>query len=119
MKDNKSNFYANFVQLCKDKGVKPSRAGIEAGIPKQTVSNWKSGSRPGDVHIAKLADYFGVPAEYFSEETPTETKASPTAVGDAMKDLMNHLFDSLSEDAKQEVLSGLLEISRRDKAKDR
>lgn len=119
MKDLKSNFYANFVQLCKNKGVAPTRAGIEAGISKQTVSNWKSGCRPGDTHIAKLADYFGVPVEYFSEETPTETKASPTVVEDAMKDLMNHLFDSLSEDAKQEALAGLLDISRRDKAKDK
>lgn len=119
MNDIKSAFYTNFVQLCKTKGVTPSRAGIEAGIPKQTVSNWKSGSRPGDLHLAKLADYFGVPVEYFSEKTPAETKASSTAVEDAMKDLMNHLFDSLSEDAKQEALAGLLDISRRDKAKDK
>ena len=36
MKIDYVNFYSNFVNLCKEKGLKPSRAGIEAGIPKQT-----------------------------------------------------------------------------------
>ena len=70
------NFYNNFVKLCKEKGLKPSRAGIEAGIPKQTVSNWKAGRKPSDTYIAQLADYFGVPVEYFSEETEKQPTVS-------------------------------------------
>ena len=38
MKIDYVNFYNNFVNLCKEKGLKPSRAGIEAGIPKQTLN---------------------------------------------------------------------------------
>lgn len=72
------NFYNNFVKLCKEKGLKPSRAGIEAGIPKQTVSNWKVGRKPSDTYIAQLADYFGVPVSYFSEEAQ-ETEETPAA----------------------------------------
>lgn len=70
------NFYNNFVNLCKEKGLKPSRAGIEAGIPKQTVSNWKAGRKPSDTYIVQLADYFGVPVEYFSEETEKQPAVS-------------------------------------------
>jgi len=112
-------FYDRFVKLCNERNVSPSAVAEQIGLTRSANTKWAEGKNPRKATIAKLADYFGVPSEYFSEETPTETKASPTAVGDAMKDLMNHLFDSLSEDAKQEALSGLLEISRRDKAKDR
>lgn len=112
-------FYKKFIDLCNSRGVSPTAVGAQIGVSKAAVSGWKNGSLPRDPQLKRLADYFGVPPEYFLEETPTETKASPTVVEDAMKDLMNHLFDSLSEDAKQEALAGLLDISRRDKAKDK
>lgn len=112
-------FYDRFVKLCNEKGVSPSAAAEQIGLTRSANTKWAEGKIPRKATLVKLADYFGVPVEYFSEETPAETKASPTVVEDAMKDLMNHLFDSLSEDAKQEALAGLLDISRRDKAKDK
>lgn len=79
------NFYNNFVKLCKEKGLKPSRAGIEARIPKQTVSNWKAGRKPSDTYIVQLADYFGVPVSYFSEEAP-EAEKNPSQMTEAELD---------------------------------
>lgn len=95
------NFYNNFVKLCKEKGLKPSRAGIEAGIPKQTVSNWKAGRKPSDTYIAQLADYFGVPVEYFSEET----EKSP-APGTGTEDIMK-IYDMLTPERKQKFLDSM------------
>lgn len=108
MKDLKSNFYANFVQLCKNKGVTPTRAGIEAGISKQTVSNWKSGCRPGDTHIAKLADYFGVPPEYFWAETPAEIKASPAPRAE-VEDIIK-IYDMLTPERQKQLRAAIADL---------
>lgn len=101
------NFYNNFVKLCKEKGLKPSRAGIEAGIPKQTVSNWKAGRKPSDTYIAQLADYFGVPASYFSEETP-ETEKSPAP--DRETEDFARYFAMLTPEHQQQIRSAMAEL---------
>ena len=101
------NFYNNFVKLCKEKGLKPSRAGIEAGIPKQTVSNWKAGRKPSDTYIAQLVDYFGVPFSYFSEE-PTETEKSPAP--DKETEDFARYFAMLTPEHQQQIRSAMAEL---------
>ena len=54
-------FYDRFVELCEQKGVKPSRAAVDAGITKSAVTYWKqSGAEPTGDNVKKLCDYFGV-----------------------------------------------------------
>lgn len=112
MKIDYVNFYNNFVNLCKEKGLKPSRAGIEAGIPKQTVSNWKAGRKPSDTYVAQLADYFGVPVSYFSEEAPGTEKAPAPSKGTEvfmkMYDMLTperqaRLYETLSDLVKEQM----------------
>lgn len=107
MKIDYVNFYNNFVNLCKEKGLKPSRAGIEAGIPKQTVSNWKAGRKPSDTYVAQLADYFGVPVSYFSEETP-ETEKSPAP--DKETEDFARYFAMLTPEHQQQIRSAMAEL---------
>lgn len=101
------NFYNNFVKLCKEKGLKPSRAGIEAGIPKQTVSNWKAGRKPSDTYIAQLADYFGVPVSYFSEEAQ-KTEKSPAP--DKETEDFARYFAMLTPEHQQQIRSAMAEL---------
>lgn len=107
MKIDYVNFYNNFVNLCKEKGLKPSRAGIEAGIPKQTVSNWKAGRKPSDTYVAQLADYFGVPVSYFSEEAPETEKAS---VSDKETEDFTKYFAMLTPEHQQQIRSAMAEL---------
>ena len=61
--------YKVYVELRDKKGVSDYRVSRETGITKSTFSDWKSGrSNPKIEKIKKLADYFGVPVEYFYEE---------------------------------------------------
>lgn len=55
-------FYERFVLLCSRKGVAPSRAAIEAGLSKSTVTKWKNDptARPTGTVIDKLSRYFDV-----------------------------------------------------------
>lgn len=61
--------YVVYTELRDKKGVSDYRVSRETGITKSTFSDWKSGrSNPKIEKIKKLADYFGVPVEYFYEE---------------------------------------------------
>lgn len=58
-------FYDKFKDLCKEKGLKPSRAAIECGFSKGSVSRWKNdGKIPNREIIVKIAEYFGVTVDY-------------------------------------------------------
>lgn len=54
-------FYDKFEELCKAKGVTPTRAARENGLTQSVISMWKTrGSTPKAATVQKLADYFGV-----------------------------------------------------------
>jgi len=62
-------YYQNYLMLCNERGISPSKAGIEAGVTKTSISNWSNGkSKPNAANITKIATYFNVPVEYFTEE---------------------------------------------------
>ena len=69
-------FYDRFVMLCQKRGVSPSRAAIDAGLSKSTVTKWKRSpdARPTGNVIEKLTRYFGVSvAELLGEEAAAVT----------------------------------------------
>ena len=64
-------FYDRYVKICKDHGVSPSRAAIDAGLSKSTVSKWKStpDAEPTGAAIKKLTEYFNISiADLMGEE---------------------------------------------------
>lgn len=63
-------FYTNFVKLCADAGVSPSRVAIACGLSPSQASRWKSGRLPAARNLAKLADYFGVTVAQLTGEDP-------------------------------------------------
>lgn len=60
--------YAKFERLLKERNLTPYRVSLDTGIAQSTLSDWKSGrSKPKVDKLKILADYFGVPIEYFLE----------------------------------------------------
>lgn len=63
-------FFDNFVKLCEKKGVKPSRALTDAGVPRSAYSYWRreagigNDAKPTNQNAVKLAKYFGVTVDY-------------------------------------------------------
>lgn len=63
-------FFDNFVKLCEEKGVKPSRALTDAGVPKSAYSYWRTeasfgnDAKPTNQNAVKLAQYFGITVDY-------------------------------------------------------
>lgn len=65
--------YEKFLKLLELHNVKPADVARATGIYTSTFSDWKSGrSKPKMEKLQKIADYFGVPVSYFTdEEQPT------------------------------------------------
>ena len=60
--------YEKFARLCEEKGVTPYRVSLDTGIATSTLSEWKNGKyKPKLDKLIILANYFGVPVEYFIE----------------------------------------------------
>lgn len=63
-------FFDNFVKLCEENGVRPSRALTEAGVPKSAYSYWRTeagagnDAKPTNQNAVKLAQYFNVTVDY-------------------------------------------------------
>lgn len=73
-------FYDRFVQICNEHGVTPSRAAIDAGLSKSTVSKWKAtpDAEPTGAAIKKLCKYFNMSV---SELLGEETEKAPAESG--------------------------------------
>ena len=98
-------FFDRFSELCQAKGITPSRAAIEMGINKGTVSVWKNkGSLPQSAQLQKIADYFGVSTDYLlngndndsseEKETPALTKKDERDIEKILAETRRQLEDN-------------------------
>ena len=69
--------YEKFLKLLELHNIKPADVARATGIYTSTFSDWKSGrSKPKMEKLQKIADYFGVPVSYFTDEEPKEDNFS-------------------------------------------
>jgi len=87
-------FYDIFAELCKKSDISPSRAALEIGLSKSSVSSWKnSGVRPRFETLKKISDYFGV-----SVDTLVGDAREETPVYDGRLAFYGELKDHLTQD---------------------
>lgn len=85
-------FFDNFLALCELKKVAPTKAVIDAGLPKSSWSYWKKkyeqgeNPKPSSDNTSKLASYFGVTVDYLLTGKNPEQKEKPSAPEDAERD---------------------------------
>ena len=91
-------FYDIFEKLCKEKGVRPTNACVEAGLSRGLAAKWKSTKTemPSADALKKLSVYFGKTVE---ELMGTEEKEKPHVQEDIgpNKQAVLDLIDDLSE----------------------
>ena len=98
------NFYNVYVDLCNKKGITPSRAALEMGLSKVSVSNWKSRrNSPTDANLQKIADYFGVTVEYLKGKEEIKNTPDELQLTEGEKMLLN-LFRQIPEERQQAFL---------------
>lgn len=61
--------YEKFERLLKQRNLTPYKVSLATGIAQSSLSDWKRGvSKPKVDKLQILADYFGIPLEYFLKE---------------------------------------------------
>lgn len=104
-------FYPTFEKLCKEKGVKKTRALIDAGLPKSAAKYWENhfnageDPKPTNQNAVKLAQYFGVTVDYLL--TGEKEKAPAKSESLERKD-----FNKWVETLTDEQLKKLLDMGR-------
>ena len=96
-------FWEKFIRLCNEKNTKPNNVAKALGIPSGSVTDWKNGRTPRSTTVQKLADYFGVTADYLlGKASSTESTADVETVIQRTKLLLKekglkqkYLFDQL------------------------
>lgn len=100
-------FYTKFVKLCNERNISPSAAAEEIGLSRAATSKWAIGQTPRKATLLKIAEYFGVPEEYFSEEAQ-ETEKSP-APDKETEDFAKY-FAMLTPEHQQQIRSAMAEL---------
>lgn len=95
------SFFTKYLELCTRENSNANAIAKKIGIRSSTVTNWKKGGTPQPHTLKKVADYFGVPVEYFSEET--EKSPAPSA---GTEDIMK-IYNMLTPERKQQFLDSM------------
>ena len=114
-------FYDRFVYLCKQKGVSPTRAALDAGISKSLVTKWKTNKvqDPSPDVLRRLAKYFNLTvAELMDEEKAKElTVSSEPEIDMSDVDIAFYGdYKELSED-DQKTVRDMVRLMRERRAK--
>lgn len=100
-------FWNKYVALCNKVKKSPNAVAREVGISSGAVSGWKTGNIPQAAKLKKIADYFGVPVSYFSEEDQ-ETEKSPAP--DKETEDFARYFAMLTPEHQQQIRSAMAEL---------
>ena len=97
-------FYDKYTELCKKKGVSPSKAAEEAGFAKSLVTKWRVNKTemPSPDILSKLSDYFHLSvSELLGEEK--ENSPSEVALTEGEEKMLD-LFRQIPKDRQPEAL---------------
>ena len=62
-------YYDRFIELCKQKGDKPTPLVLKLGLSRGNLQNWQEGSTVNSDILCKVADYFDVSVDYLLGRT--------------------------------------------------
>lgn len=106
-------FYDKFLELCNQKNKAPSVVADELGFARSSITKWKSGATLRSANLKRVADYFGVPVSYFSEED-RETEKSPMP-NDIGEENILRMYRSLSTEEKGALYAYALSLKEKQK----
>ena len=104
-------FYDIFLQLCNEKGIKPTPVTEAIGVNKSSATKWKKGATPNSDTLQKLAEYFNVSVDYLlgNEKTSPAKSAEDETLEELLERLksreeMKMLFKLADGATKEDVL---------------
>ncbi len=100
-----SLFYERLENICAARGIKINPMAQELGISTSKTTAWKKGAVPKLDIVAKIADYFGVEMDYFTEVDGSKVEGLVPILTEKEQELLR-LFRA--NEAKQDAILDLL-----------
>ena len=116
------NSIEKITKLIKEKKVTEKKFLEDLGLPKTTLSNWKSGQNASyKDHIVKIADYFGVTTDYLlKEDIDISVSPSEKLKWSELDVSFYEGVDNLTDEEKKIILSHMnFLVSERKKNEDK
>lgn len=60
-------FWDKFITLCVAEHIAPNAVCAKLGFSTAAATHWKRGAQPSSASLRRIANYFGVPEEYFED----------------------------------------------------
>lgn len=102
-------FYDKYCELCKGKGVSPSRAALDMGLNKGAVSVWKKrpGLTPTIDTLTKVAKYFSVEMNELLdiEKSVLETEDGRRIILNPTEEELRRYLPTLTQEQKESLLA--------------
>lgn len=97
-------FYDRYIALCKEKGVSPSYAAVEAGISKSLITKWKKNTSiiPSPEVLQKLAAYFNITVAVLLDEDLVNAHVEESKT--ERERLAEELFSRMTDGKKDQAL---------------
>lgn len=106
-----TRFFEQYSRLCKERGMSANGVAKIIGVSSATVTQWKTGSLPQQRTLERVAEYFGVSADYLLGYT--DEKEKPAAqMGDELSPEFASLFSCLTPEQKELVLATMRELAK-------
>ena len=111
-------FYDNFLRLCEDRGVSPTRVLTNLGISKGSLSRWRDGGEPLNETKKKIADYFGITVRQLMDGEIENAPAPEQSEDDELDEILEEarknpdlkMLFSLSSKATPEEIKKYIQI---------
>ena len=103
-------FYDRWLELCAEKGVRPTNACVESGLSRGLAAKWKATKteKPSADALEKMAKYFGTSIDEIllsrKEKAPTQAGEREITMDDFTYAMHNESGD-LTDDDKDWLLS--------------
>lgn len=97
-------FFEIVSSLCDNRGISMTSLAAILKISKSNITNWKNGSIPKMDKVAKIANYFGVSADYL---LGNEQKEKPLTERERLIQDSIDIMDSLPDDLKLAAFENL------------
>lgn len=100
-------FYDNYLRICEEKGLSPSRVLTELNISRGSLGRWKTGGKPRNEYKKKIADYLGVTVhDLMCEQTEKEMHPDNTpGVLSTKENILLAMYRSLPADQRSVLLA--------------
>lgn len=104
-------FYDRFLELCNEKGVKPTNACLEAGLSRGLAAKWKATQteKPSADALEKMSAYFG---KSINEILSGQKEKAPAETGERAIDDFTYAMYNETKDLPPEKKQMLLDMAR-------